>query len=124
MISHADVVTHHVRDQDTMLNFFTEKLRFEKRTDAEMRPGQRWIEVVPKGAHTGLAFLKAKDFGSEPDKGYPVIYSCPDLEAAGERLQSLDVEVADTVNEFWGSYRLIKGPEGRDLMISLPKIGR
>lgn len=124
MISHADVVTLYVRDQDTMLAFFTEKLGFEKRTDAEMRPGQRWIEVVPKGSRTGLALLKAEDFCSEPDKGYPVIYSCPDLEAAGERLKSLAVEVADTVKEFWGSYRLIKDPEGRDLMISAPKIGR
>lgn len=53
MISHADVVTLYVRDQQTMLAFFTEQLGFEKRTDVEMKPGQRWIEVVPSGAPTG-----------------------------------------------------------------------
>ena len=67
MISHADVVTLYVRDQQTMLDFFTEKLGFQKRTDAEMKPGQRWIEVVPSGSPTGLALLKAEDFGCEPD---------------------------------------------------------
>ncbi|MGH3984787.1 MAG: VOC family protein, partial [Pseudonocardiaceae bacterium] len=35
-----------VTDQDTMVEFFVDKLGFEKRTDAEMWPGARWIEVA------------------------------------------------------------------------------
>jgi lactoylglutathione lyase len=124
MISHADLVTMYVEDQDRMVAFFTGKLGFDKRTDAEMGPGRRWIEVIPSGAQTGLALLKAADFNREPDTGYDVIYSCSDLQAAGERLKQNGVEVTDIVTEFWGSYRLITDPEGRDLMISAPTIGR
>lgn len=124
MISHADVVTMYVEDQDRMVAFFTEKLDFDKRTDAEMGPGRRWIEVVPRGARTGLALLKASDFEREPDKEYAVIYNCGDLEVAGERLKENGIEVTDIVTEFWGSYRLITDPEGRDLMISAPVVGR
>lgn len=124
MISHADVVTLYVEHQERMVSFFTEKLGFEKRTDAEMGPGRRWIEVAPQGAQTGLALLKAADFGRSPDTEYPVTFHCDDLDAAGETLRQTDVPFTEVTSEFWGSYRTITDPEGRTFIIAKPVIGR
>lgn len=112
MISHIDVVTVYVEDQDRMAAFFTGKLGFKKRTDAERGTGRRWIEVVPDGARTALALLKAADFDRNPDSDYPMTFHCADLDAAGARLREAGVATTDVVSEPWGAYRTITDPEG------------
>lgn len=50
MITKLSVVTILVRDQDEALQWFTEKLGFEKRTDDSAAvPGYRWLTIGPKG---------------------------------------------------------------------------
>ena len=124
MITHVDVVTLYVADQAQMTTFFTDGLGFAKRTDVEMGPGRRWIEVVPEGARTGLALLAAADFDREPDREYPMTFASPDLEAAGEVLASRGVPVGEIVTEFWGRYRWVTDPEDRRFIIAAPVIGR
>ena len=36
-----------VADQDRAVDFYVDRLGFEKRMDAEFQPGMRWIEVAP-----------------------------------------------------------------------------
>lgn len=124
MISHVDVVTVYVADQDRMVAFFTGKLGFQKRTDAEMGPGRRWIEVVPQGARTALALLKAADFDRAPDNGYPLTFHCHDLDAAGAPLRNAGVPATDVISEPWGAYRTVTDPEGRDFIIAKPLAAR
>jgi catechol 2,3-dioxygenase-like lactoylglutathione lyase family enzyme len=47
-----------VKDQDKALDFYLEKLGFEKQTDIEMDNGYRWLEVKPPGAETALTIAK------------------------------------------------------------------
>lgn len=124
IISHVDVVTIYVEDQDCMVAFFVEKLGFDKRTDAEMGPGRRWVEVVPKAARTSIAILKAADFDRAVDSAYPITFRCDDIERAGEMLNEAGVPVTKIVSEFWGRYRAVTDPEGRTFMIAAPAIGR
>ncbi|MBM0236997.1 VOC family protein [Micromonospora sp. ATA32] len=49
MISKLNIVPLYVTDQERSREFYVDKLGFEVRTDAEMAPGQRWLEVAPKG---------------------------------------------------------------------------
>ena len=49
MITKLGHVTILVRDQDEALEFYTEKLGLEKRTDVPFGPGMRWLTVAPKG---------------------------------------------------------------------------
>jgi len=49
MIERLSHVTIIVRDIDEALDFYTEKLGFEKIMDAPMGPGMRWVTVAPKG---------------------------------------------------------------------------
>lgn len=48
-----------VADQDRALEFYQRTLGFEKRLDGEFGPGQRWIEVAPRGGEASLALMKA-----------------------------------------------------------------
>lgn len=46
-----------VADQDRALRFFVDVLGFELRTDVEVWPGARLVEVVPPGSDVGLVLL-------------------------------------------------------------------
>ncbi len=118
MISRIHWAVLAVADQNTMVEFFVDKLGFEIRTDAEMWPGARWVEVAPKGERTGLVLNRAADFGGEPSTEYPVGFSCVDLKATVEQLRAAGVTVTDPVTEPWGSYIRITDPEDRDFLVN------
>jgi catechol 2,3-dioxygenase-like lactoylglutathione lyase family enzyme len=46
-----------VADQDRAIEFYTEKLGFEKRADTPFGNGDRWVEVAPAGAATTVALV-------------------------------------------------------------------
>ena len=54
-----------VADQDAALKFYTEVLGCELRTDVEVWPGARLVEVVPPGSSVALVLLP-------PDSQIPV----------------------------------------------------
>ena len=54
-ITQVGTVIVTVHDQDRAIEFYVDKLGFEKRMDAPFGPGGRWIEVAPAGAATTIA---------------------------------------------------------------------
>lgn len=51
-----------VSDQDRALQFYLDKLGFEKRRDVPLPQfGGRWIEVAPEGASVTIALVPARD---------------------------------------------------------------
>jgi catechol 2,3-dioxygenase-like lactoylglutathione lyase family enzyme len=59
-IKHVGTVIVPVSDQDRALDFYVEKLGFEKRTDAAYGDGDRWVEVAPPGAETTIALVDSQ----------------------------------------------------------------
>ena len=49
-----------VDDQARALGFYVGTLGFETRMDAEFAPGQRWIEVAPRGAPASIALVRSR----------------------------------------------------------------
>jgi catechol 2,3-dioxygenase-like lactoylglutathione lyase family enzyme len=49
-----------VTDQDRAVAFYVGKLGFEKRLDAPLGGGQRWIEVAPPGAEATIALVASR----------------------------------------------------------------
>jgi catechol 2,3-dioxygenase-like lactoylglutathione lyase family enzyme len=68
-----------VADQDRALAFYTDVLGFEKRMDASMGDGPRWIEVAPPGSAITIALV-----GASPNVPAPV--------ETGIRLTSADAD--------------------------------
>ena len=60
-ISDVRTVGVPVADQDRALAFYVDTLGFDKRLDAAVGPGRRWIEVAPPGAATTIALVLAHD---------------------------------------------------------------
>jgi lactoylglutathione lyase len=118
MITNINVMILNVENQDVMLDFFVDKLGFEKTTDGEMWPGARWLEVKPAGAQTGLVLAKAADFKQEPDNGYPGTFSCDDLERTRAKYADAGVTVSEISHEPWGSYFWVTDPEGRQFIVN------
>src|SRR4029077_20423525 len=57
MTTRVQSVSIPVADQDRALAFYTEVLGCELRTDIEVWPGARLVEVVPPGSGAGLGLL-------------------------------------------------------------------
>jgi catechol 2,3-dioxygenase-like lactoylglutathione lyase family enzyme len=50
-----------VSDQDQALDFYVDKLGFEKRSDIPFGKGDRWVEVAPPGASTSIALIPPRE---------------------------------------------------------------
>jgi catechol 2,3-dioxygenase-like lactoylglutathione lyase family enzyme len=52
-----------VSDQDRAIEFYLDKLGFEKRTDVPFgkTEGERWVEVAPPGAATTIAIVPPRE---------------------------------------------------------------
>ncbi len=59
MLTRVGTITVQVTDQAKALEYYTQKLGFELRTDQPMGPNQRWIEVAPPGAQTRILLYQA-----------------------------------------------------------------
>lgn len=118
MITHVNNVVVYVTDQDRALDFYVGKLGFEKRTDAEMSPGRRWLEVLPPGAQTGVALLKGEDFERDQQAALaPLTFSCDDAQKTYEQLHARGVEVSEPVTEPWNTYLRLTDPDGHVLIV-------
>lgn len=86
MTTRIQSVSVPVADQDRALQFYIEVLGCELRTDVEVWPGARLVEVVPPGSPVGLVLLP-------PDSPLPlaVRLGTSDAEAAYARLREAGV---------------------------------
>lgn len=57
MTTRIQSVSLPVSDQDRALTFYTDVLSCQLRTDVEVSPGVRYVEVVPPGSNVGLVLL-------------------------------------------------------------------
>lgn len=82
MTTRIQSVSIPVADQDRALAFYTEVLGCELRTDVEVWPGARLVEVVPPGSDVGFVLLP-------PDSEIPlaVRMGTTDAEDAHQRLR-------------------------------------
>ena len=112
---YISVVTLFVNDVDRAINFYTQKLGWEKTRDAPMGDGMRWVTVAPPGTQT--AFTLSKDFpGWSSEKvGGPsgVIMEVDDVYQAHDELKKAGVEFTDAPrSEPWGGWAMFKDSEG------------
>ena len=63
MIKYVHSATILVKDQDQAVDFYVNKLGFEKRRDSPFGENSRWIEVAPPGGQASLALLRPRMLG-------------------------------------------------------------
>jgi predicted enzyme related to lactoylglutathione lyase len=91
-------VTLLVADQDKALQWYTEKLGFEKKVDQQFGPGQRWLTVVPKGQASPEIVLQKAAKGQEGQVGKSLdwVFVSDDCRKAYENLKAKGVNFVKT----------------------------
>ena len=85
-----------VSDQDRALEFYAEKLGFEKRTDAPFGEGERWVEVAPPGAATTIAIVPPRE-GESAGIETRVALMTEDIDSEHADLRARGVEADEAV---------------------------
>lgn len=81
-----------VSDQDAAIEFYVEKLGFEKRTDMPFGKGDRWVEVAPAGAATTVALVTPRE-GDSAGIETRVALASQDVDADYASLKARGVDV-------------------------------
>jgi catechol 2,3-dioxygenase-like lactoylglutathione lyase family enzyme len=81
-----------VSDQDRAIEFYTEKLSFEKRADTPFGDGDRWVEVAPAGAATTVALVRPMP-GQEVGVESRIAFRSRDVDADHAALREAGVDV-------------------------------
>jgi catechol 2,3-dioxygenase-like lactoylglutathione lyase family enzyme len=107
-------------DQDRSIDFYVNKLGFEKRTDTPFGGGYRWVEVYPPSGTTGIALAPPPPGQSVEPAQTGITLATDDVDASHAELKSRGVDVDEQVSRmgdpippmFW-----FRDPEGHTLMI-------
>lgn len=80
-----------VSDQDKALDFYINKLGFEKCVDASYSDGKRWIEVAPPKSEINIALVSNEEGNPSVDDQTYCAFSTNHIEADFETLKNRDV---------------------------------
>jgi catechol 2,3-dioxygenase-like lactoylglutathione lyase family enzyme len=119
-LSKVGTVIIPVADQDRELDFYVDKLGFEKRADIPFGNGQRWIEVAPPDADTTIA-LAAPPPGTETGNRQTGIgLYTEDIDAFHAEVKESGVDVDPQVSRMGDPVPpmcWLRDPEGNSLMV-------
>ena len=109
-----------VADQDGTVEFYVDKLGFEKRVDVPFGNGYRWIEVGLAGEATTIALAPPPQEGAVGKRETGISLQTDDIDAYHAQLQRAGVDVDAEVSRmgdpvppmFW-----LRDPEGNVLMV-------
>jgi catechol 2,3-dioxygenase-like lactoylglutathione lyase family enzyme len=90
-----------VADQDQAIEFYTEKLGFEKVADIPFGDGDRWVAVVPSGAETTIALVLPRE-GEEAGIETRIGLESTDIDADHAALRERGVDVDPEVTRIGG----------------------
>ena len=95
-ITQVGTVMVPVSDQDRALEFYVDKLGFEKRTDTPYGDGDRWVEVAPAGAATTIALVPPRE-GEPTGIELRMGLATKDIDADHADLRARGVDVDEAV---------------------------
>ncbi len=107
-------------DQDGAIDFYVEKLGFEKRTDTPFGNGYRWVEVGPGDAVTTIALAPPPPGQQAGGRETGIALQTDDIDACHAELRERGVDVDAEVSRmgdpvppmFW-----LRDPEGNSLLV-------
>ncbi len=114
-LQHIDLIGMPVKNVQASLEFYTQKLGFEVRTNMEHFevPGERWIELVPPGASTAIVLA----FWEQSESRGTIILVTTDIKADYAELQAKGLDLPPLEYQPWGISTLITDPDGNKLLL-------
>ena len=108
-----------VADQDRSVEFYIDKLGFEKRMDVPYGEGERWIEVAPPRAATTIALMPRPE-GESAGVETRVGFTTEDADVDHENLRARGVDVDPEVMRMGGPVPpmfFFRDPDGNSFLI-------
>ena len=116
-ISHVQLLSVPVSDQDRARDFYVDTLGFELAMDTQLGPDMRWVMVKPVGGQTALTLVTW--FPTMPAgslKG--TVLETDDLEGDVDRLTALGVSIANGIEDApWGRFVQFNDPDGNGIVL-------
>lgn len=114
MITHVAITGFTVSDQDAALDFWTDQVGFEKRSDHPYGEGTRWLEVAPPGAATRVVLSPASAADPVRVSTVPVMgFESDDIRSTYEAMSSRGVTFTEPpVAQPWGTQSVFRDPDG------------
>jgi catechol 2,3-dioxygenase-like lactoylglutathione lyase family enzyme len=116
-ISHIQLISLAVADQDRALRFYTDVLGFDLVRDNPMGPDQRWVQVAPPGAQTSITLVTW--FPTMPagsTKG--TVLESNDLEGDVAALAAKGVTIEGGIqSQPWGRFVTFDDPDGNGIVL-------
>ena len=116
-ITHIALISLPVADQDRALAFYCDILGFDLVRDNTMGPGNRWVQVAPKGAQTAITLVTwfpTMIAGSV--KG--TVYETDDIDADVADLLAKGVVIEGGIQEQpWGRFVTFDDPDGNGIVL-------
>ncbi|HKW44423.1 MAG TPA: VOC family protein [Candidatus Eremiobacteraceae bacterium] len=113
---YMSAVTLVVNDVDRAIDFYTNKLGWEKTMDAPMGDdGSRWVTVAPAGAQTAFTISKeSPEFSPKKAGGFSgVVIEVDDVYKTSDQWKKGGVEFEEEPRtEPWGGWAMFKDSEG------------
>ena len=100
-ITQVGSVTVPVSDQERALDFYVNKLGFEKRLDVPYGDGDRWLAVAPRGSATSISIVPPRE-GDSVGVETRVMFLTADADAEHEGLLARGVDVDEQVLRMGG----------------------
>ena len=112
-----------VADTDRAIDFYVDKLGFEKVVDVPMGPEQRWVEVAIAGTPTTIALAPPPQGQSAGSAQTGIILDTTDVDADHAALRDAGVDVDAEVARYGGGIPpmfWLRDPDGNSLCIVQP----
>jgi len=121
-ISHIDIVSIPVRDQNIAKAFYREKLGFETVRDNPMGPDRRWVQLAPPSALTSITLVTWFE-KMPPGCVQGLVLATDDVVAARSALVARGLAISELQKAPWGSYATFTDPDGNGWVLQQRHLG-
>ncbi len=116
-ITHVTLLSLPVSDQERARDFYVNTLGFDLLEDEPMGPGQRWVQVAPKGAQMSITLVTWFD-SMPPGSLRGLMLDTDDLDGDIATLTERGVRFeGDIQQQHWGRFVTFTDPDGNGLIL-------
>ena len=115
-ITHVQVLSVPVSDQNRSRDFYVETLGFDLMNDQQLEPEMRWVMVRPRGAQTAITLVTW--FPTMPAGSLTgLVLETDDLDAEVARLSALGLDIPAIEDTPWGRFVQFADPDGNGIVL-------
>ncbi|WP_188672536.1 VOC family protein [Subtercola lobariae] len=115
-ITHVQLFSVPVSDQDRARDFYVDTLGFDLVSDVQMSPDMRWMLVSPPGSQTAITLVTWFDT-MPPGSTKGIVLETDDLDGEIERLRTHGLTISAPERAPWGTFVTFDDPDGNGIVL-------